>query len=275
MESNTEPSNNTGHDNIWDTWDDITGDNDSTGDSTTQIPSAQQQPLTQQPQTHPQLTQQHNQLQQQQPQSQQLQYSEVARQPRVAPTGAASGGRPQQPSAGRDGQAPRQAAPVHNVAHNIRPQQQQRQVPPTTPAADDGGGPWNVVNRRRGRRRVIGNITTHVTTLRGAPPPTREFFVSRVLIGDRETIKELIEANGIKVYNIDKMSHYHANFKSFKVKISVLDIDKILNENIWPNGIQCERWRNPRRSSSYSGNVNNVNNDQYDQQYNYHYNHGR
>ena len=99
--------------------------------------------------------------------------------------------------------------------------------------------------------------------------------MSKVIRGDKEGIKALIENNGIQVYNIDKMSNYQASFKSFKVKISVLDIDKILNENIWPNGIQCEMWRNPRRSSSYNGNVNNVNNDQYDQQYNYHYNHGR
>ena len=123
--------------------------------------------------------------------------------------------------------------------------------------------------RRTGHRRVIGNSApTHETTLRGAPPPTRDFFVSRVCIGDKEGIKELIEANGIKVYNIDKMSNYLAKFKSFKVKISVLDIDKIMNENMWPNGMQCMMWKNPRRS--YNNN-DNVNNDQYDQQYNYHY----
>ena len=83
--------------------------------------------------------------------------------------------------------------------------------------------------QRRGRRRVIGcNATAH-GTLRGALPPTRDFFVSRVTVGDREGIKELIEANGIQVYNIDKMSNYQASFKSFKVKISVLDKEKFLN----------------------------------------------
>ena len=126
--------------------------------------------------------------------------------------------------------------------------------------------------QRRGRRRVIGSNATAHRTLRGAPPPTRDFFVSRVTVGDREGIKELIEANGIQVYNIDKMSNYQARFKSFKVKISVLDKEKILNESMWPNGIQCMMWRNPRRSNN--DNVN-VNNDQYGQRDNHYYNHGR
>ena len=63
------------------------------------------------------------------------------------------------------------------------------------------------------------------------------------------------------------MSNYLAKFKSFKVKISVLDIDKIMNENMWPNGIQYMMWKYPRRRYNDNGNVNN---DQYEQ-YNYHY----
>ena len=103
-------------------------------------------------------------------------------------------------------------------------------------------------------------------------PPLETFFVSRVRRGDKEGIKELIEANDIKVYNIDKMSNYLARFKSFKVKISVLDKDEIMNENMWPYGIQCIMWKNPRHSNNDNGNVNN---DQCDQPYNYVYNHGR
>ena len=62
------------------------------------------------------------------------------------------------------------------------------------------------------------------------------------------------------------MSNYQASFKSFNVKISMLDKEKILNESMWPNGIQCKMWKNPRRSNN--DNVN-VNNDQYGQRDNH------
>ena len=80
-----------------------------------------------------------------------------------------------------------------------------------------------------------------------------------------------MEERGIKVYHFEKMSHYQASFMSFKIKISVFDREKVLNENFWPYGVQCMMWKNARQNSNRS---NIGNNDNYNgrNQYN---NHGR
>ena len=60
------------------------------------------------------------------------------------------------------------------------------------------------------------------------------------------------------------MSHYRAQFLSFKIKISVLDKDTVLNESFWPYGVQCMLWKNARQNSRY----NNGNNDYYNNGHN-------
>ena len=116
------------------------------------------------------------------------------------------------------------------------------------------------VVQNRCRRRVIGNATNTSGNLRGAyHPPTREIFISRVITGDKRSITEYMESRGIQVHHFEKMSHYHAKFMSFKIKISVLDKDTVVNENFWPYGIQCMMWKNPRHIDSRYNNENNVN----------------
>ena len=51
------------------------------------------------------------------------------------------------------------------------------------------------------------------------------------------------------------MSNYYAKFKSFKIKISLFDKDKVFDEKFWPYNIQCMMFKNAR--ANY--NNNNVN----------------
>ena len=53
------------------------------------------------------------------------------------------------------------------------------------------------------------------------------------------------------------MSHYNAKFKSFKIKISMFDKDKVFDEKFWPYGVQCMMFKNAK--ASYNNNVNNRN----------------
>ena len=128
--------------------------------------------------------------------------------------------------------------------------------------SQQGEDGWTEVRNRR--RRVIGKATSttgnHSHGLRGAiQPPTREIFLSRVILGDRQSITNYMEKRGVKVYHIEKMSHYQASFMSFKVKISVFDKDKVLNENFWPYGVQCMMWKNARQNNTRNNNENNDN----------------
>ena len=42
------------------------------------------------------------------------------------------------------------------------------------------------------------------------------------------------------------MSHSDSKYSSYKISISVLDKDKVLDPKFWPSGIQCKMWRAPR-----------------------------
>ena len=132
-----------------------------------------------------------------------------------------------------------------DTGHNYRPRQhQQRRSPPVV----DADGFTLVQNRRR----VIGNNSTTHGNLRGALPPTRQLFVSRVTHGNERDIYEYIESKHIEPHNVESMSHEHSKYKSFKVTISVLDKNTMLTEKFWPNGVQCMMWRYSRRSYSDS-----------------------
>ena len=68
-------------------------------------------------------------------------------------------------------------------------------------------------------------------------------------------MKRFLQSKGIHVYAIEKMSNHYAKFKSFKIKISLFDKDKVFDEKFWPCNIQCMMFEIAR--SNY--NNNNVN----------------
>ena len=126
---------------------------------------------------------------------------------------------------------------------------------PSQQQVDDG---WTKVGpRKHARKRVIGKADNVFADLRGArQPPTRDIFVSRVEKGDRDTMKSFLQSKGIHVYAIEKMSNYFAKFKSFKIKISLFDLDKVFDEKFWSYGIQCMMFKHARADNN---NVNNIN----------------
>ena len=71
-------------------------------------------------------------------------------------------------------------------------------------------------------------------------------------------MKRFLQSKGIHVYAIEKMSNYYAKFKSFKIKISLFDIDKVFDEKFWPYNIQCMMFKNARANNN-NNNVNNRN----------------
>ena len=79
--------------------------------------------------------------------------------------------------------------------------------------------------------------------LRGAPPPARVIFVSRVVTGDKESMSNFIKSRGVNVINIEKTSHEDATFSSYKIRISVVDKEKVFDPNFWPEGVKCRMWR--------------------------------
>ena len=92
--------------------------------------------------------------------------------------------------------------------------------------------------------RVVGVKTS--SNFKGAPPPKRDFFISRV---DKSTniddISNYITNDiGFDLKEITLISHPESYFCSYKMSISSKDCDRIFDVNIWPEGVKVQRFYN-------------------------------
>ena len=111
--------------------------------------------------------------------------------------------------------------------------------------------PGQVVQPRHGRRRLRIQGSLQNGPIEGAPPPRRDFFLSRIKRDtDVESLQTFIQEKGIKVYDIQIVSHANAKFNSYRVSVDVNDKDKMLVPEIWPQGVCIEKWRNKDTNNS-------------------------
>ena len=96
--------------------------------------------------------------------------------------------------------------------------------------------------RDGGRWRVQGSATSDM--FNGAPPPRRDFFLSRVVsTTDDQVIKDYIRDKGINNFELQLVSNENAIFKSYKLSVYAGDKNKVLSFDIWPQGVCIEKWR--------------------------------
>ena len=95
----------------------------------------------------------------------------------------------------------------------------------------------------RARKRMIqGSVQSDV--IRGAPPPKRDFFISRVLPQTRDTdFRNFINDNVVKNFDLTLTSNVNAKFKSYRLSVDVIDKDRIFRPEVWPLGVKIQRWR--------------------------------
>ena len=103
---------------------------------------------------------------------------------------------------------------------------------------------WKEVRKRRNRR-VYGRGEAGAGGLVGAPPPTRPLWLSRVVTGDTQIIRNYLSERNVMIDDdeIVKVSHEDAKFHSYKIYVSVDSLNTVLDDDFWPNGIRCELWR--------------------------------
>ena len=124
---------------------------------------------------------------------------------------------------------------------------------PNRSSGASNGQAWKTVGRdgkvvkndgqRQSRKRVIqGNVQSDVVL--GAPPPKRDFFISRVLpqTGD-ESFKKFIGDNVVKNFDLILTSNAKAKFKSYKLSVDIADREKVFRPEVWPMGVKLQRWR--------------------------------
>ena len=99
------------------------------------------------------------------------------------------------------------------------------------------------------KKRRLENISV---PLRGAPPPMTSVFVGRLIEGDEKSIFRHLKNRNIKVQDISLISHKNSRYRSFKVSLYKNQLDDILNEKNWPQGILVKPWKDLRRHHNMS-----------------------
>ena len=85
-----------------------------------------------------------------------------------------------------------------------------------------------------------------------------------------------MESRNVQVLNIEKMSHNEAMYSSYKINISISNIDNVFHQSFWPAGVKCQWWyppraQNPDSDNNYNDNYNGRHNDNNDNSYNSNY----
>ena len=83
------------------------------------------------------------------------------------------------------------------------------------------------------------------------PPPDKDFFICRVHKSDGVTeISEYITRKGVKFRKLTKASNDKAKLNSFKLTISLGDLNKVKDPLLWPKGWNVMRWHVKTKSES-------------------------
>ncbi len=122
--------------------------------------------------------------------------------------------------------------------------------------------PWNIdgrggrVERHQHKKKKTSKINGSAISdiVYGAPPPKRDFFLSRVY---RDTVdddmRRYISSKGVNGVDLTLVSNVNSTFKSYKLSVLIVDKDKIMQASLWPSGVCVEKWR----SRSNANNPNN------------------
>ena len=98
--------------------------------------------------------------------------------------------------------------------------------------------------------RFFGTATAATGALQGGPPPKREFFISRCHKSTQECqFDNHLKSKGLSNYEFKLMSKTVSTFKSYKLTVSIDDKDKLLQPQMWPQGVLIQKWKH--KSSKY------------------------
>lgn len=115
-------------------------------------------------------------------------------------------------------------------------------IVPTGPQAAEAFQQQKRRNRRK-RPKPVECTGSARGALQGAPEPSREVFVYRVVKEASEhDIEEHLKDNGVSYRSVTKRSAEAARFKSFSVEVLKSHYDKVMAPEFWPTGVCVRRF---------------------------------
>ena len=134
----------------------------------------------------------------------------------------------------------RQRAPDGDTENAASPESAS---PSVTQAVPENGNAWTTVNNRRRRQRGVTGSKVSSGSLRGVQQ-VRDFYIGRCdnSVTD-EILKEYVSSEiDINVLACRCISREDAPVKSFKLTVSEADSSKVLDEEVWPQGVRVRKF---------------------------------
>ena len=96
--------------------------------------------------------------------------------------------------------------------------------------------------RKIRKQGVIGSRKGSASHLRSGTEHT-DIFVYRVHNDhDDVDVTNFLQDENVHILSISKVSHSDSRMKSFKVKIRTSDMEKVMSDQFWPDGIGCRKY---------------------------------
>ena len=100
-------------------------------------------------------------------------------------------------------------------------------------------GHTKIISTKRSKTpKIVRGRTGGSNRFKGVPPPTRDYFIYRVVKPTEEPIKD----NEITCATVEMLSNPEAKYCSFKISVSINEVDKLLTTDIiCPEGVRVRR----------------------------------
>jgi hypothetical protein len=126
-------------------------------------------------------------------------------------------------------------------------------VSQTLPPRVDKDGfqlPREQYRKLRKQQGIIGSRKNRQTNLKSGTEHT-DLFVYRVHNDQSdEDVTSFLTDENVHIVSISKVSHQESKMKSFKVRIKSSDLDKVMSDVFWPDGIGCRKFFTSRFNES-------------------------
>jgi hypothetical protein len=143
---------------------------------------------------------------------------------------------------------PQAQTSLHMVQSNVIPKYPSAETVLAGPSVSNQVDDFQIpkYHKKRQQKTVLGKKTGD-TRLKVGPEPSREVFVYRV---DKSTniedMRDFVVNEGFTVRDIKTMSHEDSLMKSFKITIPVSQLHKIMDPEMWPEGIRVRKFIAPK-----------------------------
>jgi hypothetical protein len=104
--------------------------------------------------------------------------------------------------------------------------------------------------RPRQNRGMIVGLNSN-STLRAAPLPSRDIFISRIHKNDGvNELDQFLKSKDVTPRELSLVCHEESKFNSFKLTVSADDVSKVLDAEMWPVGVRLRKWFDNRKGPS-------------------------